>query len=230
MFNKPIKSLVALSLSAAMLTSCASLFTKSSQEITFKGVPGTVIVDKKKNRPIAEIGSNGFATAEVRKQLGSKELHASKDGYTPADYELGTKIQGWFWGNLVLGGIPGMAIDAATGKMKKYKTDMLDVTLQPVEGWTEEVVEEEIVVPNMPQTVSRKNPGATDAEKAIVRWYIDSDPAAHASTGVSSPTSPTRCTTPTRPTSPPHPSRRPAASTSRASTTTTPRVSPSKSR
>lgn len=176
MFNKPIKSLVALSLSAAMLTSCASLFTKSSQEITFKGVPGTVIVDKKKNRPIAEIGSNGFATAEVRKQLGSKELHASKDGYTPADYELGTKIQGWFWGNLVLGGIPGMAIDAATGKMKKYKTDMLDVTLQPVEGWTEEVVEEEIVVPNMPQTVSRKNPGVTDAEKAIVRWYIDSDP------------------------------------------------------
>ena len=58
--------------------------------------------------------------------------------------------------------------------MKKYKTDVLDVTLMPLEG--QEEVTEEIVVPNLPQTVSRENPGVTDAEKAIIRWYIDSDP------------------------------------------------------
>lgn len=32
-----------------LMTSCASLFTKSNQEIQFKGVPGTVVIDKKKN-------------------------------------------------------------------------------------------------------------------------------------------------------------------------------------
>lgn len=164
-----------LMLGAGLLTSsCATLFTKSRQEIQFKGVPGTVVIDKKKNQPIAEIGSNGFARAEVRKQLGKKELRATRDGYQPADYALETKMQGWFWGNLIFGGIPGMAIDAATGKMKKYKTDVLDVTLMPLEG--QEEVTEEIVVPNLPQTVSRENPGVTDAEKAIIRWYIDSDP------------------------------------------------------
>ena len=97
------------------MSSCATLFTKSSQEVTFKGIPGTAIIDKDRNTPIAEVGSNGFATANVRKKLKSKNLTAQKDGYQTADYTLDTKIQGWFWGNLVLGGIPGMAIDAATG-------------------------------------------------------------------------------------------------------------------
>ena len=78
-------------------------------------------------------------------------------------------------GNLVLGGIPGMAIDAATGKMMKYSTDMLDVTLKPLDN---AVVQEEIVIPLAPQStpVTRERPGATEAERAILRWYVDSDP------------------------------------------------------
>ncbi|MDE6487546.1 MAG: hypothetical protein K2L76_08615 [Muribaculaceae bacterium] len=175
MMNKPIKSLTCAAACGLLMTSCASLFTKSSQEISFRGVPGTTVVDTDKNKIIAEVGSNGFATATVRKQLGTKHLGARKDGYRPQDYELGTKIQGWFWGNILLGGIPGMAIDAATGKMKKYKTDMLDVTLQPLD---ETVAEEEVAVIPMasPNAVSRRDAGATEFERVILRWFIDSDP------------------------------------------------------
>lgn len=157
-----------------LMTSCASLFTKSNQEIQFKGVPGTVVIDKKKNTTIAEIGANGFATANIRKKLGKKELLATKEGYNDGNYTLGTKVQGWFWGNILLGGIPGMAIDAATGQMMKYNTDLLDVTLTPIEGYTEEE-QIEAVTPVQP-AVDRHNPGVTDAEKAIIRWYFDSDP------------------------------------------------------
>ena len=177
MRNKSIKFLATAVTSALMLSSCASLFTKSNQEITFKGVPGTSIIDKKKNQIIAEVGTNGFATANVRKQLGAKHIMATKDGYLPKDYTLDTKIQGWFWGNLVFCAIPGMAIDAATGKMMKYSTTMLDVTLNPSPNALEnEALTEEIVVPFAPGAVSRDNPGATDMEKTILRWYIDSDP------------------------------------------------------
>lgn len=160
---------------SVLSSSCASIFTKSNQEIQFKGIPGTVVIDKKKNKPIAEIASNGFATAKIRKQLKGKELQATLDGYIPGDYMLNTKIQGWFWGNILLGGIPGMAIDAATGKMMKYKTDMLDVTLQPQTIQEGEVVDVISVTPSQ-QQVDRNNPGTTDAEKAIIRWYVDSDP------------------------------------------------------
>ena len=174
MRNKPIKAAAYAAACGLLMTSCASLFTKTSQEISFKGVPGTTIVDTDKNRTIAEVGSNGFATAMVKKKLGTKHLAAHREGYRSQDYELGTKIQGWFWGNLVLGGIPGMAIDVATGKMKKYKTDMLDVTLQPLE---ETAVEEEVVIPMAsPNAVSRQNAGATEYERVILRWFIDSDP------------------------------------------------------
>lgn len=154
-----------------MTTSCASLFAGSSKNVTLKGVPGTTVVDKDKNNLIAEIGQNGFAEAKFKKQLKSKTIEAKKDGYTPKTYVMDTKIQGWFWGNILLGGIPGMAIDAATGKMKTYKDDFIDLTLWPV---VEQDVVETVAVPM--QRVQRNNPGVTDMEKTILRWYFDSDP------------------------------------------------------
>ncbi len=155
------------------LSSCATLFTKSNQEVTFKGVPGTTVKDADRNTVIAEVGQNGFATTQFRKRLSGMNIQASKNGYDSRNIHMGTKIQGWFWGNILLGGIPGMAIDVATGKMKKFKDTLVDVTLTP----STEVTYTEI--PKLPETVevvTREAPGTTDMEKTILRWYIDSDP------------------------------------------------------
>ena len=97
-----------------MLSSCASIFTSSDKKVTFKGVPGTTVIDVDKNTQVAEIGKNGFAEAKIRKGLKSKTLKAEKEGYEPRTASLDTKIQGWWWGNLVLGDVVGMSIDAAT--------------------------------------------------------------------------------------------------------------------
>lgn len=149
-------------------SSCASLFTKSSQEVTFKGIPGTTVVNPKKgNTTVAVVGDNGYGSAKVKKQLKSLDLLATRDGYQSKNIHLGTKIQGAFWCNLIFGGIPGFAIDAATGKMMKFKETSFDVTLIPNKEESVTVIE---------QPVSRQNPGNTDAEKAIIRWYFDSDP------------------------------------------------------
>ncbi len=160
---------------AMSLSSCATLFTKSSKELTFKGVPGTTVIDTDKDRPLAEIGQNGFATAKVKKQLKKKNIKAVNDGFLSKNFVLETKIQGAFWGNIVLGAIPGMAIDAATGKMKTWKDDMIDVTLTPLSTKPEEEVVE-VVTEEPQQRVTRENPGKTDMEKVIIRWYFDSDP------------------------------------------------------
>lgn len=153
-------------------TSCASIFTSSSKKVTLKGVPGTTVLDKDKNRLVAEIGQNGFAEAQIKKQLKNKTLEAKHEGYAPKTYVMGTKLQGWFFGNLVLGGIPGMAIDVATGKMMTYKDNFIDLTLTPLQ--TEEYAIEPVIVSQ--QRVQREDPGATDLEKTIIRWYFDSDP------------------------------------------------------
>ncbi len=157
-----------------LMSSCASLFTKSTKEVTFRGIPGTTVIDADKNRPLAELGQNGFATAKVKKQLKSKNLKARNDGYEPLDFQLHTKIQPAFWGNIILGGIPGMGIDVATGKMMTYKEDFLDVTLKPLPRIETEVAE---VIDTVPlERVDRNTPGATDMEKAIIRFFFDSDP------------------------------------------------------
>ena len=97
---------------------------------------------------------------------------------------LDTKIRGRFWWNIFLGIIP-MAIDVATGKMMVYNTDVFDVSLQKDENspvQAEPVVAVEPQAQPQPQTqptgqvVNRNTPGTTDMEKAIIRWYIDSEP------------------------------------------------------
>lgn len=155
---------------ALILTSCASLFTKSKQEVTFKGVPGTTVINPKKNTIIAQVGDNGFATAKVKKQLSSLNLVAKKDGFEPKDFKMGTKIQTPFWLNIIFGGIPGFAIDAATGKMMKFKDEFYDITLTPIEE------EEEVVVPPLKPAEQPKIKAHPDLENTIIRWYIDSDP------------------------------------------------------
>lgn len=159
--------LTCLLLIASTFTSCASLFTKSSHTVDFKGVPGTTIIETGKNKQIATIGDNGFAQAKIRKSLKGKTLLATKPDYQSQYYELGTRVQGWFWGNIILGGIPGMLIDVATGKMMKYNQDFIDVTLMPLEK-SEETAFVEVVNP--------EEPGLSNMEKTIIRWFFDSDP------------------------------------------------------
>lgn len=164
------KLVVSLSVFALMLimSSCASIVTKNHQKITAKGLPGTVITDVKKAQPIAYIGSNGFAEMEVRKSLKSKEIQATKEGYYPKNYTLGVSCQPWVFGNILFGGIPGIAIDAATGKMCKYKDKMIDLTLTPL---PENNTEDEVAVVHQPMRKAEKG-----IEDTIIRWYFDSDP------------------------------------------------------
>jgi len=141
--------------------------------VTFKGVPGTTVKDTNRNTIIAEVGQNGFATAHLKKRLNGMDIQASKDGYDSRNIHMGTKIQGWFWSNILIGGVPGIAIDVATGKMKKYKDTLVDVTLMPSAKVTYTEIPK---LPETVETVTREAPGTTDMEKTILRWYIDSDP------------------------------------------------------
>lgn len=164
-------AVAALSALSLTMVSCASLFTKSKQDIMFKGVPGTTITDQSKSKVLGEIGTNGFVTVPMKKQLKGKDIRATKEGYKTKDYHMDTKIQGWFWGNLVFGGVPGMVIDVATGKMKKYKDTVIDLTLLPIPGYGEE---EEIVIP--PALPKEQEAVGQDVNDIIVRWFFDSDP------------------------------------------------------
>ena len=61
-----------------------------------------------------------------------------KQGYQPQQAQVGTKIAGsgaaGFAGNIVIGGIIGMGVDAASGATLEHYPNPVFVTLQPVSG------------------------------------------------------------------------------------------------
>jgi hypothetical protein len=60
----------------------------------------------------------------------SYTLRLELPGYQPTEVELTPKMSGWYWGNLVLGGLIGMlAVDPATGAMWNIAPDKIDRTL-----------------------------------------------------------------------------------------------------
>ena len=123
-------SLLSVALTASLLlSSCASILTKSHQNITFTGLPGTTIIDQQKNKTLTELDESGMSTVKLRKQLSTKNLLIVKDGYEHTTVKLSTEIQSPFWCNIILGGLIGMGVDAATGKMMKFSDELVNVTL-----------------------------------------------------------------------------------------------------
>ncbi|HEX2778124.1 MAG TPA: hypothetical protein VHM30_01420, partial [Gemmatimonadaceae bacterium] len=50
-------------------------------------------------------------------------------GYHPYDVPLKRGVNGWVWGNIVFGGLPGLAVDAITGALYKLKPGDVNGTL-----------------------------------------------------------------------------------------------------
>jgi hypothetical protein len=68
----------------------------------------------------------------VAVELPRKDKHLLKielPGYLPFESYLIRRVSGWVWGNLVFGGIPGLAIDAITGGLYNLKPEEVTATL-----------------------------------------------------------------------------------------------------
>lgn len=50
-------------------------------------------------------------------------------GYQPYEVKLTRALNGWVWGNIIIGGPLGVIIDASTGAMYKVKPGAVDATL-----------------------------------------------------------------------------------------------------
>ncbi len=84
-----------------------------NQDVTFTSTPSQakVTVD----------GVNRGVTPVVVK-LSRKNEHVVKlelDGYAPYETVLTKTVSGWVWGNVVFGGLVGLAVDAGTGGLYK---------------------------------------------------------------------------------------------------------------
>lgn len=118
-----MKKVLTVGTAALILSSaCASIIHGTSQSIGISSSPtgAKVTVD------------NQTATTPYIAKLSRGDNHIVKitmDGYAPAELTLTKKVSGWVWGNIVFGGLIGLAVDAITGGLYNLTPDQLQASL-----------------------------------------------------------------------------------------------------
>jgi len=133
------KSLFPLSavllLMVTLFSSCASIFSKTSYPIAINADPqgATISITNKKGVEIF----NGTAPTAVSLKAGAGffvkaayQITISAPGYSPKTASVVFKLNGLYFGNILLGGVIGMVfIDPATGAMWKTNTTTVNAIL-----------------------------------------------------------------------------------------------------
>ena len=113
----------AILLAAGPLTACASIMHGTQQDIGISSNPtgAQVTIDNREG-----------ATTPYIAKLSRKNNHIVKiamDGYAPAELTLTKSVSGWAWGNIVFGGVIGLAVDAISGGLYNLNPAQLQATL-----------------------------------------------------------------------------------------------------
>lgn len=115
--------LLALAPLALLTAGCASIMHGTKQDIGISSTPTNARVTVN-NMPLGQ-------TPLVAK-LARGDNHIVKielGGYQPFEATLTKKVSGWVWGNIVFGGIIGLAIDAMSGGLYVLTPEQLSAQL-----------------------------------------------------------------------------------------------------
>ena len=122
-------------LSILLLTGCASIVSKSSWPITINSSPSDAKISIKDKKGIEIYTGNTPATLKLKSGAGffSKaryQVTFEKVGYDKKVVPIEFKLNGWYFGNIIIGGPLGLLIiDPATGAMFKLETEFLNESL-----------------------------------------------------------------------------------------------------
>lgn len=127
-------SLLVVTLSLAILSGCSSIVSKSDYDVVVASTPtGANFVITNKAGLEVQRGVTP-STVSLKSSAGYFKGEAytvvfNKEGFPPRTYDLTSSIDGWYFGNIVLGGLIGMLIvDPITGAMFNLP-DRIDVSL-----------------------------------------------------------------------------------------------------
>jgi hypothetical protein len=140
---------IALSLILGSLTvsGCASIVDGTSQTVTFNSNPNgaTIAING------TPVGVTPLSTQVKRSK--DMVIAVSKKGYEAQQMPLQTKINTYFWGNILCGGFLGSTTDGVSGAMIEYSPNMYYTTLEPMSG----LQERQSFVPGVEKGVLRRN-------------------------------------------------------------------------
>lgn len=122
-----------------LIIGCATIMQGTKQNIGISNNPSgaKVIIDGRiiGNTPLTE-------------ELSRKDNHFVKielDGFIPYETTLTRKLSGWVAGNIIFGGLIGLAVDAITGGMYKLTPEQIQAELKK-SGMSMKLYEDELFI------------------------------------------------------------------------------------
>jgi len=97
---------------------CATIVQSTKQEISIATEPSGAAV----LRDGVPVGTTPLTLTVKRKDAG-ETLILRKEGYEDGSIETKSRINGWFFGNIVTGGLAGSTTDLISGAAYKYDED-----------------------------------------------------------------------------------------------------------
>ncbi|SNB47243.1 tetratricopeptide repeat protein [Geobacter sp. DSM 9736] len=129
---------IALLSSIIYLCSCASIVSGGPKTLPIMSQPDEAnfeIIDIRTGNTILKARTPYTATLERSAgffQNAKYKIKLVKDGYLPQEHQIDSSINGWYFGNIIFGGLIGILIvDPATGAMWKIYDDNINVKLYP---------------------------------------------------------------------------------------------------
>ena len=132
---RTIKIIILIGVTAAILSSCATIVSKSNYPIAINSSPSEAKITITNKKGLQVFQGNTPANISLKAGSGffsreSYQVKFEKDGYDTKLIPVEFKVDGWYFGNIVFGGVIGLLIlDPATGAMYKLKTEFLNETL-----------------------------------------------------------------------------------------------------
>ena len=133
------KKIVFLLLISVLFSNCATIIKSGKQEVSFTSVPDDAIVIVNGRT----LGKTPVTTTIDRKS--DQTLTFEKEGYKTLTLPFTTTINGWFWGNILIGGLIGSTTDGLSGAVYEYSPSQYNVTLIPTDK----------TVTNNPETIKK---------------------------------------------------------------------------
>lgn len=122
-FTRRLVTTVSALTLAAFVAGCCSIIHGTRQEIGVSSNPTGAMVfvngAQKGTTPV---------TLDLKRN-SSQKIRVELDGYQPYEISLTKSVSGWVWGNIVFGGLIGLAIDAIDGAIYKIKPENIQANL-----------------------------------------------------------------------------------------------------
>ena len=121
-------------LSAALISGCSSIISKSEYSVAINSNPdgANFVVTNRLGQKVHSGVTPASVTLKSSAGYFKGEAYTivlNKEGLSPKTYTLTSSLDGWYWGNILLGGLIGMLIvDPATGAMYNLP-DRVDISI-----------------------------------------------------------------------------------------------------